>query len=512
MSKTVKKNISEQALLDYDAIKQVIKEQSKSTIKDLLADTIKDAIRESVEDEDEPEYDVLDQDPDVDDASDAKNDSDADDSKDSTAEDDVDDTEDSDSDEEAAVDDAEEGKAGEASDNEDDGDTDALDGFEDYKTEDGVYDLTSEKDYDKVLKIFKLMSDDDPVIVKKDGDKIKMDNKESGDEYIIDLGTDNSDSDDSSECKGNDCVNESSEDIAGLPSTDDDFDFEFKTDDDLEFDNDETNSELDDDSSDLEFESKNNCKPMDEAKDTVFEIDLGYTDNYQSKDPVSGLSNHEPSKSGRNIDKGVPTGTTKPWAGKAIDKGQPFEDKVNENSEEMVDEPEVTEGTNVGGAVQQRSNSKSHIPANRKNYGPKVKRHVSAGGEYHEMIEAYKREKKLNKALKECILKLRDGLQEARVTNFNLAKITKLIVENTVSQQEKVNIVNRFTNEAKTIEQSKALYESIKNDLNKKVIPESKQADVQAETSTNLLNEETQAFAKAELMKTLDLIKRVENC
>ena len=45
---------------------------------------------------------------------------------------------------------------------------------------------------------------------------------------------------------------------------------------------------------------------MKESKEVLFEVDLGYTDNYQDKDPIAGLSNNEPSKV-VNLGKGVPT-------------------------------------------------------------------------------------------------------------------------------------------------------------------------------------------------------------
>ena len=238
------------------------------------------------------------------------------------------------------------------------------------------------------------------------------------------------------------------------------------------------------------------------GKEVLFEVDLGYTDNYQDKDPISGLSNNEPSKSGKSWEKGVPTGTQKPWAGKSKDKGEPFEKTVNEEEVDECgvneNEPVVDEGTNVGGAVQQRSNSKSHIPANRKEHGPKVKRHVSAGGNYEEVIEAYKKE---NKALKECILKLRDGLQEAQVT--------KLFVENTVKKKKKINILNRFDQEAKTIEQSNALYESINKELSKASVKKNLTLEntMKSENSTPITENKSK-----DLLNTLDLIRRVENC
>src|SRR5574344_37676 len=89
------------------------------------------------------------------------------------------------------------------------------------------------------------------------------------------------------------------------------------------------------------FENKKTRKPMKESKEVLFEVDLGYTDNSQDKDPIAGLSNNEPSKSGKSWHKGVPTGTQKPWAGETKSKGKPFEKTVNEE-DEMGDTPMET--------------------------------------------------------------------------------------------------------------------------------------------------------------------------
>ena len=262
------------------------------------------------------------------------------------------------------------------------------------------------------------------------------------------------------------------------------------------------------------FEGKKSRKTMKESKErkeVLFEVDLGYTDNYQDEDPISGLSNNEPSKSGKSWEKGVPTGTAKPWAVKSNDKGKPFEKTVNEEEADECGaacekEPVVDESTTTSIRGQRDMGTKKHIPAPRKENGPKAKHHVSTEGNYEEVVEAYKRE---NKALKECILKLRNGLQEARITNVNLAKVAKLFVENTVSKEEKINILNRFDKEAKTIEQSNALYESINKELNKATVKKNLTLEnTMKSESSNSINENK----SKDLLNTLDLIRRIENC
>jgi chromosome segregation ATPase len=115
-----------------------------------------------------------------------------------------------------------------------------------------------------------------------------------------------------------------------------------------------------------------------------------------------------------------------------------------------------------------------------------------------------------NKELKKAILELRSSLNEAYITNVNLGKITKLFLENATSQEEKADIVNRFTNEAKTIEQSNALYESIDKQLKKKQQINLNESSATA-NGTKELNEQ-KIYKSNDLLKTIDLMGRVLNC
>ena len=180
--------------------------------------------------------------------------------------------------------------------------------------------------------------------------------------------------------------------------------------------------------------------------------------------------------------------------------------KIKKIADEYVEEP-VEEATNVGGAVQQRTSSKSHIPAGRKEFGPKTKRHVSSETEYQEMVAENKRLKAENKILKETLLSLKKNLSEAYVTNVNLGKITKLFLENTTSQTEKADIINRFSNEAKTVEQSNALYESIKRELNKNVNTQMNINESMTKANAETINETT--YKSGELLKSIDLMNRM---
>lgn len=615
---TKKNSVVSQALVEMDEIVSAIKEESKKSLNAMLKESVRDALREGCCDEDD-DYEVLDGEDKG--KKDAENKEEKDSKK--SAKSDVDENgfnnpanqpQDEKPQPEVGAADAaaaEGGSFNEPGGNEapeasaEGGDEEGFDEFSEYNVGDNAYDLSGEKDLNKAIKIYKLLNNDDKVVVKMEDNQVHLTDNEANTEYVIDLGEggDNVEAaavdNEGANIPQDGALNEGTDDIAGLPS-DDEIDSaegdETSFGDGSEFDpipggddegdvdsqmndmydafgnrnvNDyngmsmaaqsddateafkgqtyagtgvETTSNMMDKINSLQSEldqlksksgnqmmenkSKKARKPMKESKEVLFEVDLGYTDNYQDKDPIKGLSNNEPSKSGKSWHKGVPTGTEKPWAGDSKSKGAPFsktqkvEGSVNEmdnfddglnNTPEIGGEAPVAEGTNVGGAVQQRTSSKSHIPAGRKDFGPKVKRHVSAGADYQEIVNEMKAIKQENKELKEALVTLRKNLNEAYITNVNLGKITKLFLENATSQQEKIDIVNRFSNEAKTVEQSKSLYESISKQLKKNDKTISINESSATAKGTQALNEQ-KVYKSNDLMKTIDLMNRMSNC
>ena len=564
---TNKKSTASQALLDMDNILAAIKEESKKSLGTMLNEAVRDVIREECNEDDDDEYSVLDNDNDINnDAVDNEgNDSedtvnagtDGNDSTEDGAQQDSVDTDAQDANAEGTDDttdnvETEPTDGAEAPEDNTDGDSEgSFDEFADFETSDGVYDLSGEKDSEKAVRAFKLLNNDDILLVKKGDGTLKLKDNEAGTEYLIDLGTDDDTEGDNEGQPQATSLNESEDDIAGLPSDDlgsdsldptpdanldNSFDGGFAPDGEepmggMQPTND-VYSKIDSIQQQIdslkarkqvaENKNKKARKPMKESKEVLFEVDLGYTDNYQDKDPIKGLSNNEPSKSGRSWHKGVPTGTEKPWAGDSKSKGAPFsktekvEGSVNEEFDnvDLGTDDTMDEATTVGGAVQHGSEgSKSHIPSGRKNYGRFPKHHVSTSDDgYVGNVNEIAAIKKENKELKEAIQTLKKNLTEAYITNVNLGKITKLFLENATSQQEKIDIVNRFSNEAKTVEQSKALFESINKELKKK----GTSSPTINETSmtvngTKTLNESA-PYKSNDFLKTIDLMNRMKNC
>lgn len=399
----MKKNITNPEI-EIEKLAESIKEGSKTTLKTILNEAVSNFLREEVLNEDDDDETV-----DVD--------------TEETDEIETSDTEETDEISDDAEKAEETSEEAEEDSTESETDEDEWADFDDYKIadEDGgeEYDFTNVTDPKQIVKIFKLMKNDDQVSVVKDGEKVSIKDNEAGTEYVIEL----------------DCETSNN--------------------------NDETNCEF-----------------------TMAES-LGYTDNYQDKDPIEGLSMDSAPKNTKDWHKGVPTGTQKPWAGKGNSKpfGEKTEkvfeitlnDDVVDCDDEMENEEPIEEATNVGGFVQQNSTSKSHVP----NSNGRKARNMSKDGEkktgtadprYSGVNESLKLkvEKALqeNKQLKETINKVSKIMKEAVQVNVNLGHIVRLMVENTTSKQEKEDIIRRF-NTVKSNEEAKNLFESISSELKK---------------------------------------------
>ena len=95
------------------------------------------------------------------------------------------------------------------------------------------------------------------------------------------------------------------------------------------------------------------------------------------------------------------------------------------------------------------------------------------------------------------------------MTNVNLGKITKLFIENTTTQAEKLQIVERFSNEAKTPKQAQALYESISKQLVKAGTEKAQMTESKA-AEKSVVNE-SKTYKSQDLLNTIDLMNRVIN-
>jgi len=327
----------------------------------------------------------------------------------------------------------------------------------DYKLSDNEYDLSNVNDEDFV-KIFKLMDDDDQVvIVKHDDGKLDIEDHETGAEYILDLGSE----------------------------------------------------------TDQENEEKN-IENMDES--VIYEVTLGYTDNYQDKDAMTTPDMTEPAVGKRDIDKGVPKGKEKPFSKlkKTVAPFTELQEADNLILDTEDEEEPVEEGTvGLGGEAQRRSTTKGikhgEKPVrNGSKNGMAGKTSVSPtiGTTNEEVAKKVKAIFEEHKMLKQYLSEFKKTLSEAVITNVNLGQIVKLVIENTTTQEEKQDIVKRFSTEAKTIEQSKSLFETISREL-KKNNKVNENLDKQFTTNGSKKVNETTVYTSPDLLTSLNLMNKI---
>ena len=450
-----KNNTTEKSIIKADKISKALKENTEKTLRALVNETINNLI---LEEEETPEVEDDENDYEVEDVN-VEKDSETTDAPEA---------------EEAEVEEAPE-----------EGEDDEWSEYDDFKTDDNDYDITGqdEEGVEILRKMYDMLEDGDELIVtKNENDELVISNEETGDEEV---------------------VNMSDEESVELPGEESEDEFE------LELDDEEPEDEIE-----IGIEDDN-----DEESEPTYEFDidegeltesLGYTDSYQSKTAMTTPPNKEVAdpKATNSWDK-VPTGDGKRWAGKGNNK--PFGEKSCCEAEKSCCESEemVDEATNVGGAVQQRSSSKSKMPSGRKEYVPKGTRHASFADKYEEIVESYKKMKAENDTLKESLKATKKSLVEAAILNVNLGKVVNLLVNETTTRDEKKSILSRF-NEVKTISEGTTLFNNIKRELNetkKGTITLDK--SIVAESKNNL--NETTFYSDRTKNPSLALMDRLDN-
>ena len=485
MSKNIRSKVVRESLLDYNTLANSLKENTESAVKALLGEAVRDTYAKLLSEDDDKDY----EEGEVEDTS-------SDIANDAESSDVVDDGQ---ADADAGMD----AEGGEAEGGELEGGEEPIEGdpvddgavegeggdewaeFDKYKVSDDEYDFTNAED-EEIVKVYKLMKNDDQILVHKDDNgNVNIQDNETGAEYLINLG-------DNGEATG----------VAASEPSDDEV--------------------ITDDSAEDDFE--NNMDDMNESTERMFELvleydsNVGYTDNYQKKDVMTNPGMSEPGKNVNDWDAGVPKGDSKPWSrypSKKNKADKPFNaEKGKQLEEEENLEESAAECGGRMGAHGRMMGTKSHNPIKAKKNSPMNQHHVSTAGEYdgnptnESFIKRANAVLEENKELKATLTDLMEQLKKVSVTNHNLAQIIKLVSENTTSQDEKKEIINRFKNEGKTIESSKALYETISRELqktNKMNITEEKSLTVEGSQKIN----ETPIYKSQDLLDSLDLMHRM---
>ena len=491
MANNIRSEYIKNLVEDRDKLTQKLEETTKNTLQNVVEETINKQLRQMISEAND-DFEVEEVKPDTDDTatSDVENPADGEGAA-------IDANPEGGEDAGAVADDnagAEGGDAAADAATDDAAGDEVWDGLEQYKGEDGEYDLTS-MGKDDVIKVLKVMGPEDGVrVLKNDNGTVTLQDDETDKEYIIDL--------DGSTGSSSDADAEGDDDIE------------------IELDDDDTTDEC-------------NAKPGKVIKEG--EVNLGYTDSYQGETAMTVDSNKETanSKDTYSMDAGVPTGTEKPWVGhkgnmspygskeKKVNEGEACE-KCGKNPCECgkkLDETMTSteNSANVRGDGMTHANTNSHQKFARNGHvGGQQTRGTGEGYEpANESIDAIKRKANAifleNKELRNIAESIKNKLEEAIVVNSSLGNIIKLVTENSTTLEEKKNIIKRFDS-VKTINEGKALYNTISEELKKSTkvnnTSETKLDNQLAESKKTQLVETTM-YQSADLSATLSLMERL---
>ena len=454
-TKNIRSEYIKNLLEDKEALKAQLESVTESTIQSIMEDKVKDCFRQIISED----ADTFEEEEVIDSPSKKPEDSKDDKNSEDTVTDDTTEisTDDDSATEEDGMSDDTDSEDAENTDDTDNEDAKIWDALEDYKGEDGEYDLTG-MDADNVIKVLKVMKPEDGVRVVKNTDgNYELTDEETGKEYIIQVDVD------------------------------------------------------DDDESE---EEKEYCIEFDEHGNT------GYTGNYQNKTAMTTPDNNETANpnSTYTMDKGIPTGVKKPFPGKG--NNAPYDKAVNEEACED-DEMNEAMTTQEDGALNRgtgmiHTNTNAKAAKGRNSHAGGVQVHGTGENSYSEaQLESIKRKANAifleNKQLKAILPKFKQQLQEAIVINQSLGYVVRLLKENATSAEEKQSIIKRFS-DIKTIEESSAMYKSINEELHR---------NHQSQNVENIFNSqlseaskhttETPMYQSDDLEKSLDLIRRLNN-
>ena len=380
-----------------------------------------------------------------------------------------------------------------------------------------------------VMKVFKLMGDEDGIIVKKDDKGIHLSDPSNDVEYLIQMGDETENPQGMMENQYIDALRNGG--LMGETFDEEQPVFELEFDDSEDFDMETMGlprmSRRDRDmDEDYGMEETYEMYEMEDSSEPVYEVDeetlesvlesfraigigFGKPGNGFAKSPVNQKGFKDDKKSGGNGKTGNGPKFKYPSIKHGVTEVEMEEEEFEgwskeEENEGMIDSPETTEASRTLG--------------NGKYWGKKgLPKPKSAPR--HLKVESTAREldllKEKNEEYKKALDFFRTKLNEVAVFNSNLAYSTRLFTEQSTTKQEKINILRRFDS-AESLKESKNLYQTIKKELDGKggesMVTESIQRKViktpQTGSASNLI--ESKTYENPQFMRMKDLMTKIK--
>jgi len=392
-------------------------------------------------------------------------------------------------------------------------------------------DLTNASD-EEILKIFKSMSEEDGIIVKKDGEDVHIKDTDEDVEYIVKL-------DESEEMEEsmdfNEELDEEDADLEAVLSAlglDEEMDSEMYEEDEEEVvyeiemsDEDEDGDmmeEMDDDESEMEDEMSSEDYHLEEAKMTVKPKGVGMGNpkfKYGKTLPKKGFD--EKKKEGP---KTMGTGKAK-FEFKEEEMEENYGSKKHEYKRKDVkgvekkagekdghykdyEKEETKEAARTYGMGSKEGRGLRKGITNNRNYN-----YSNNGVKVESVDNELKMLREKNEEYRKALNVFREKLNEVAVFNSNLAYATRLFTEQSTTKKEKINILRRFDS-VETLKESKQLYKTLKDEFNSvetKSINESVDKavnnSVSSGSSQNLI--ESKTYENPQFLRIKDLMSKI---
>ena len=535
------KSLVEEALLQMKNLEQVVAENAKgilaSTMKEEISELVKESLKEAehAEEMDEQEEDIL--------ALDI-------------------DSEESDNDDDEMEMDSEEDEM-------------EID-FDSEEDDEQPIDLTGASD-EEILKVFKAMSDEDGIIVKQDDDQVHIEDEDADVEYIIQMESEEEEDSMSEEMDeeldmdidveedeiSDEELDAMIQDIFNETEMGEGKDYDHYRD-----------AEKDDAAHirDLEMDMEDDSEYTEEMDEVVYEIEMDEEEDMDDMDdsddvnetkmtikPVMGhtksakLTTKAETKEGAIEPKGRAKGVGMNLSPKKfefteeeMEEGKDWGSKKHEYKRKSVDGVKKKSGEGKDGHYKDyegkfggNKGDKSKTHPGKKDYekseateaartygmGSKEGRGLRKGitnnrnyvyGDNGVKVESIDKEvqrlREKNEEYRKALNVFREKLNEVAVFNSNLAYATRLFTEHTTTKQEKINILRRFDN-VESLKESKALYNSIKNELNnttQNVVTESVSKIEKSPASGSAQNLiESKTYENPQFLRMKDIMQKI---
>ena len=405
-------------------------------------------------------------------------------------------------------------------DDEDEESDDDMDMDIDMNSDESPIDLTDASD-EEILKVFKAMSEDDGIIVKKDGENVHLSDDNADVEYLVKLGESEEDEMQESDMNYEE-QDESVDDVidaifkdgsmsdvdsSDIDMEDDEVVYEITLDED---EMDEQDEEMDEQEEEMDEEWSEEMdeewsEEMDEETDEEMDEDwtnesyspkktkpkgvgIGSGPKFTYKNKAAGGFKEDKKEGPKTMGTGKPKFDYKKGANmEGKSKVVKAETKEGDYGMNKGDKSKTHKGdkdytTKKGDTLKRKAFEKEETKEAARTYGmgSKEGRGLRKGitnnrnyvyGNNGVKVESINQDevrmlREKNEEYRKALNVFREKLNEVAIFNSNLAYATRLFTEHSTTKKEKINILRRFDN-VESLKESKNLYKSIKDELGK---------------------------------------------